>query len=83
MRANRAYEFIPHRGGPAPAVLADPSRIDRVEIVDIDSGEVVLFWDLPVDAARRVVRQLRRDLVDLEAQEFIAAWADADSDPAR
>jgi hypothetical protein len=82
MRANRAYALI-HRGGPAPAVLANPSRIDRVEIVDIDSGEVVLFWDLPVDAARRVVRQLRRDLVDLEAEEFIAAWADADSDRAR
>jgi hypothetical protein len=36
-----------------------------------------------VDAARRVVRQLRRDLVDLEAEDFIAAWVEADSDARR
>jgi hypothetical protein len=78
MRANRAYELIHRRGGPAPAVLADPARVDHVEVVEIDSGEVVLFWDLSPEAARRVMRQLREDLVQLEAEEFIAAWRGAD-----
>jgi hypothetical protein len=78
MKANRAYELIHRRGGPAPAVLADPTRVDHVEVVEIDSGEVVLFWDLNPDAARRVMRQLRGDLVQLEADEFMAAWQGAD-----
>jgi hypothetical protein len=52
--------------------------VDHVEVVEIDSGEVVLFWDLSPEAARRVMRQLREDLVQLEAEEFIAAWRGAD-----
>ena len=79
MRANRAYDLIHRRGGPMPTVLADPYRIDHLEIVEIDSGEVVLFWDLPADAARRVVRQMREDLANLEADQFIAAWREADT----
>lgn len=75
MRANRAYELIHRRGGALPTVLADPSRIDHLEIVELDSGEVVLFWDLPVDAARRTARRLREDLANLQADEFMAAWA--------
>ena len=75
MRANRAYELIHRRAGALPTVLADPARIDHLEIVEIDSGEVVLFWDLPVDAARRTARRLREDLASLEADEFMAAWA--------
>ncbi|HEY8866850.1 MAG TPA: hypothetical protein VIM22_07940 [Solirubrobacteraceae bacterium] len=78
MRASRAYEVKHVRGGPAPALLADPARVDHVEVVELDSGEVVLFWDLSADAARRVVRQLREDLASLEAGEFITAWRDAD-----
>ena len=45
MRANRAYRLIVTRGGLAPALLADASRVDHIEVVEIDSGEVVLFWD--------------------------------------
>jgi hypothetical protein len=83
VRANRAYEVIHGRGGPAPSVLADPSRVDHVEVVEIDSGEVVLFWDLAPDAARRVIRQLREDLVQMQAEDFIAAWSQAEGlDPA-
>lgn len=78
MRANRAYEMIHTKGGVAPTLLADPGRVDHVEIVEIDSGEVVLFWDLSADVARRVGRQLREDLANLEADEFIAAWREAD-----
>jgi hypothetical protein len=79
MRAGRAFEVKHIRGGVAPAVLAAPDRIDHVEIVEIDSGEVVLLWDLPPADAKRVVRRIREDLVNLEAGEFIAAWQEADA----
>ena len=45
MRANREYELIVRRGGRGPAALADPERVDQVEIVEVASGEVALFWD--------------------------------------
>ena len=61
MKAKRAYEVKHTRGNRVPALIAEPSRVDHVEVVEIDSGEVVLFWDLPTDAARRVVRQMRQD----------------------
>ena len=51
MRATRAYRLIVTRGGRAPALLADPARVDHIEVVEIDSGEVVLFWDRPPHAA--------------------------------
>ena len=72
MRANRAYRLIVTRAGRAPALLADPSRIDHIEVVEIDSGEVVLFWDRPALAASKLARALRADLAQLEAQEFLA-----------
>ncbi len=75
MRANRAYRLILTRAGRAPALLADASRVDHVEVVDIDSGEVVLFWDRPPQAASRLARRLRSDLSELDAQEFIARWS--------
>lgn len=75
MRANRAYRLIVKRRGWAPALLADPGRLDHVEIVEIDGGEAVLFWDCaPVEASRRA-RALRADLAQLDAEEFIARWA--------
>ena len=80
MRAGRAYEVKHVRGGLAPAVLAAPDRVDHVEIVEIDSGEVVLLWDLTPGDAKRVVRRIREDLANLEADEFIAAWRAADAE---
>ena len=74
MRARRAYEVKHVRGGVAPAILAAPDRVDHVEVVEIDSGEVVLLWDLAPAEARRRVRQIREDLANLEAEEFLAAW---------
>ena len=37
MRANRAYELRVnrHRGGP-----------DSIEVLEVDTGEIALFWDL-------------------------------------
>ena len=75
MKANRAYDLIVRRAGRGPALLRAADELDHVEVVEIDSGEVVLFWDLPVDAARRTARRLREDLASLEADEFMAAWA--------
>jgi hypothetical protein len=75
VKANRAYRLIVTRAGRAPAMLADPSRIDHVEVVEIDSGEVVLFWDRPALAASKLARALRGDLAQLEAQEFLARWS--------
>jgi hypothetical protein len=75
VKANRAYRMIVTRGGRTPALLADAGRVDHVEIVEIDSGEVVLFWDRPPQAASRLARALRAELSGLEADEFISRWA--------
>jgi hypothetical protein len=72
--ARRAYRLIVTRGGAGPAWLASSKRVDHVEVVEVDGGEVVLFWDLPPMQARRLVRALREDLGRLEADEFLGAW---------
>jgi hypothetical protein len=79
MKANRAYRLIVTRGGRTPALLADTGRVDHIEVVEIDSGEVVLFWDRPPHAASRLARALRADLSQLEAEEFLARWATVES----
>jgi hypothetical protein len=43
--------------------------------VEIDGGEVILFWDRPPQAASRMARALRSDLAQLEASEFLARWS--------
>ena len=78
MKAKAAYRLILTRGGRAPALLADAQRVDHVELVDIDDGEVVLFWDLPPQAASRRARELREELGRLEAEEFLARWSTVD-----
>jgi hypothetical protein len=55
-------------------VLADPERVDQVEIVEIASGEVALFWDTPPAQTRRLSRALKADLAQLEAQDFLRRW---------
>lgn len=80
MRANRAYRLIVTRSGLIPAPLADTSRVDHVEVVEIGSGEVVLFWDSSPQAASRLARALRADLAQLEAEEFFERWATVEDD---
>ena len=75
MKAGAAYRLIVTRGGLAPALLADPARVDHIEVVEIDSGEAVLFWDLPPREASRMARELRQQLADASAQEFMAHWS--------
>jgi hypothetical protein len=79
MKANRAFHLIVSREGIEPAFLADRDRLDRIEVVSIDDGEVVLFWELPAKEASRLIRDLRTDLAQLGADEFIARWQGADA----
>ena len=74
MKANRAYELIVHRAGRGPALLRSAERFDHIEVVEIDSGEVVLFWDTAPSQTGRLARALKADLAGMEAQEFVAAW---------
>jgi len=75
VRANRAYRLIHTRGSRAPAFLAGPDRMDQVEIVSIDDGEIVLFWDVAGAEAGGFVRALRADLSQLEADAFLERWS--------
>ncbi|HET8756771.1 MAG TPA: hypothetical protein VFM58_12200 [Solirubrobacteraceae bacterium] len=74
MKANRAYELLVRRGGRAPGLLASPDRVDHIEVVEIDSGEVVLFWDTTPSQTGRLARALKGDLAQLDAGEFLARW---------
>jgi hypothetical protein len=78
VKARDAYRLIVKRSGIAPAMFADPQRVDHVEIVEIDSGEVVLFWDLTPHEATRRARAVRQELGQLSPEEFLARWATVD-----
>ena len=79
MRANRAFELLVSRDGREPAFLADRRRLDRLEVVSVDTGEVVLFWELPARAAAKLERQLREDLAAMEAGAFLDVWSRDDA----
>jgi hypothetical protein len=74
VKANRAYELIVHRAGRGPALLRSAERFDHIEVVEIDSGEVVLFWDTTPAQTGRLARALKADLAGLDAEEFIGRW---------
>ena len=74
MRANREFELIVRRGGRGPAALAEPGRLDQVEIVEIASGEVALFWDTPPAQTGKLSRALKADLAQLEGDDFLRRW---------
>ncbi|HET9720338.1 MAG TPA: hypothetical protein VFP55_09700 [Solirubrobacteraceae bacterium] len=75
MKANRAYHLIVSRGGLSPSFLTEGGRLDRIELVSIDDGEVVLYWQLPAKLAARMLREMRADLATLDAREFFEKWA--------
>jgi hypothetical protein len=77
MKANRAYHLIVSRDHP----LASRERQDRIEIVSVDDGEVVLYWDLPAKSAAKLIRALRTDLAGLDTEEFTARWIESAPDP--
>ncbi len=78
MKANRAFHLIVSRSGREPAFLADPRRLDRIEVVSVEDGELLLYWDLPAKQAAKLAKRLRTDLAGLEAEEFLALWEGAD-----
>ena len=80
MKANRRYHLIVSREGREPAFLSDPSRTDRIEVVSVDDGEVILYWDVDPKQASRLLRLLRADLASLDADEFFDKWLDADAE---
>ena len=80
MKANRAYHLNVSREGLEPAFLATDDRHDLIEVVSIDDGEVVFFWELPAKLASRLLKELRADLASLQAEEFIDKWAGADAE---
>ncbi|HUA12570.1 MAG TPA: hypothetical protein VMA83_11270 [Solirubrobacteraceae bacterium] len=75
MSAGRDYRLTVTRGGIAPALIADPERVDHVELVEVASGEVVFFWDCTPAQAITLAKAIRRDLQTLETGEFIARWS--------
>jgi hypothetical protein len=76
VKANRAYRLIVKRGGVLPRPFASKNRKDRIEVVEVDSMEVVLFWELPHRDAVRVVRRLRSHLAQLDADVFMEVWGE-------
>jgi hypothetical protein len=78
VRARDAYRLIVTRAGFAPPFLAHPARVDHVEVVEVESGEVVLFWDRPAVEAAKLARALRQDLFALDAEEFLARWTNVE-----
>jgi hypothetical protein len=82
MRANRAYRLIVTRGSHAPAWLAGRDRVDHLEIVEVASGEVVLFWDRVPRDATKLARELKTDLAGLDDEEFISKWDERGDEPA-
>jgi hypothetical protein len=83
MKANRRFRLIVSRDRLQPVFLADPDRLDRIEVVSVDDGEMVLFWDLPAKDAARLLKALRTDLAGMDAEEFLLTWegTDAAADP--
>jgi hypothetical protein len=69
MKAGRVFELIVRKGS-----RLDPERIDHVEVLDLASGEVELFWDTFPDQTGRLARALRADLASMDAEEFVATW---------
>jgi hypothetical protein len=78
VKANRAFHLIVAREGLEPAFLADPDRLDRIEVVSVDDGEIAWYWELPPKDASKLARELRADLVALDVDEFIDKWVGAD-----
>ena len=72
MRANRAYDLVVHRQG---RFFRPSDAIEQVEVIEIDTGEVILFWDTRPRDTGKLARALRADLAQLEADEFLAKWS--------
>lgn len=79
MRAARELTLVHRRASRLPAFLQPEPGVDQVEVVEVASGEVVLFWDVPSAEAKRFLGALRADLATLEAEELLARWGAVDA----
>ena len=79
MSAARELSVVHRRASRLPAFLQPEPGHDQIEVVEIASGEVVLFWDVGAAGAKRFVRALRADLTALEADELLARWGAVDA----
>ena len=52
-----------------------------MEVLDLYTNEVELFWDLVPSDASRLARRLRQEMAALEAEEFIDRWRAAPQEP--
>ena len=75
MLARSAYRLIVTRTGRSPSFLSAPDRFDHIEIVSVDDGEVVLFWDVAGRDTGRMEAALRADLEQLDAAGFLERWS--------
>jgi hypothetical protein len=74
VKANREYELHVRKSSRGPALLRGSGEVDHVEVVEIATGEVALFWDTQPAVTGRLARGLRADLASLDADAFIAKW---------
>jgi hypothetical protein len=74
VKANREYELLVHKAGRGPALLRGPGQTDHVEVIEIATSEIALFWDTEPAQTGRLARALRADLSQLESAEFLAKW---------
>ncbi len=74
MKANREYELLVRRGSRGPAFMRGTARSDHVEVIEIATGEIALFWDTVPTQTGRLARALRADLAQLEGDAFLAKW---------
>ena len=73
LKANREYELRVRKSGRGPGLLRGAGA-DHIEVVEIATGEVALFWDTQPSQTGRLARGLRADLAALDADAFIAKW---------
>jgi hypothetical protein len=71
VRANRAYELKVHREG---RLFRPSERLEHIEVLEIDTGEIVLFWDTRPRETGKLARALRADLAQMDSGQFIAKW---------
>ena len=60
-----------------PWVLSQRAASGKAGLVEFlgEVPEVVLFWDRPPHAASQLARALRKELAQLQAEDFIARWS--------
>ena len=58
-----------------PSRIASAIRIDSIEIVDIASAEALFFRDCRARDAAALARQIRRELAQLDADNFYERWS--------